>query len=259
MTCSSHGLPAPRYVIYYNDSIVVASMMTYTISRVNWTHAGTYKCVANNAFKNDSASEFLNVTKPTKSSTTIKPSLTTRAAIPSSSILNGRGNNQGGDDDEDGHSEGLGTGEIVGIAVGVVAFLVLVCCLIFYCKYKERDNKSVNPNGSKVITNHYELEEDQLEGGGNTYDTAKPPDKGEGSQNNAEQKPPGDSLPPVYASVNKDNRQGNTLYASLDSEALKRPSQKKPTENQPKNVPTEYASIDFMKTAKTPNDDSVST
>ncbi|XP_028413739.1 hemicentin-1-like [Dendronephthya gigantea] len=255
MTCSSHGLPAPRYVIYYNDSRVVASNMTYTISRVNWTHAGTYKCVANNALKNDSASSYLNVTKPTKSSTTIKPSNTTTTAIPSSSIQNGTNGTSPDDDDSD---------KTIVIIVVVtccgVTIIVIVGGRVIYIKCNGSGNEcDVNPNGSKVITNHYELEEDQLEGGGNTYDTAKPPDKGEGSQNNAEQKLPGDSLPPVYASVDRENRQGNTLYASLDSEALKRPSQKKPAENQPKIAPTEYASIDFMKTAKTPNDDSVST
>ena len=68
----------------------------------------------------------------------------------------------------------------------------------------------MNPNGSRVMTNQYELEEENpMAGDGGAYDTVKQPDSGEGSQ--GKKKPPGDSLPPVYASVNKDHRQGNTV------------------------------------------------
>ena len=60
ITCSSDALPKPNYTIYRND-IEVASSMTYTIIRVNRTHGGTYKCIANNSLGKDSASDFLAV------------------------------------------------------------------------------------------------------------------------------------------------------------------------------------------------------
>ena len=47
------------------------------------------------------------------------------------------------------------------------------------------------------------------------YDTVKQQSSGEGSQ--GKKKPPGDLLPPVYASVNKENRQGNTVCDGRDS------------------------------------------
>ncbi|XP_028399539.1 tyrosine-protein kinase receptor ver-3-like [Dendronephthya gigantea] len=60
VTCVSCGLPDPTITILHNDT-KVASGMTYNIFRVNWTHAGKYKCVANNYLGNESFSIFLRV------------------------------------------------------------------------------------------------------------------------------------------------------------------------------------------------------
>ncbi|XP_028413751.1 uncharacterized protein LOC114536595 [Dendronephthya gigantea] len=266
ITCTSSGPRLQDYTIYHNGT-KVARNMSYTISTVNGTHPGLYNCTAINGLLGElSTVKFLdaNMGKPTPS---IAPSTTTTRTVPSSSTTSPGGGTSGSVSDNN-------TGLIVGLSLGGLAFIVIVCFLVYYCCTgtwlcccaawscfcaalscccgdDERGNADVNPNGSRVIRNHYELEEDHGEDAG-AYDTVKQSDDGEGSQD--KKKPAGDSLPPVYASVNKENRQGNTLYASLDSEALRKPGSKK-KQPETKNAPTEYASIDFMQTGKTPNAD----
>ena len=66
------------------------------------------------------------------------------------------------------------------------------------------------------MTNHYELEEENpMAGDAGAYDSVKQPDDDEGSQ--GKKKPPGDSLPPVHASVNRESRQGNTVCNGGDA------------------------------------------
>ncbi|XP_028413705.1 peroxidasin homolog [Dendronephthya gigantea] len=254
VTCASDGFPGLNYAFTHNNTDLNITGNVYVIHKVAWKDAGTYKCTANNTLGNDSDSKILTVVPELKSSSaimasstimpspTVMPSLKTPVptnTTTSSSTPKGNGTNDNG-------SKGS---NIPAIAAGAAAGgAALAGMAALYYKSKKGGNKSnVNPNGSRVISNHGMEAID-----GNAYDT---PDKSEGSQKT--EKPAADSH--VYAAVDKENRKGNTLYLSLDSEALKRPSQKKPAESLPKNVPTEYASIDFMKTAKTPNDDSVST
>ena len=74
-----------------------------------------------------------------------------------------------------------------------------------------------------------------------------------GSKNSA---PENDATPPVYAAVDKDNRQGNPLYATLDTDAMK-PKRESKKEDGDRAPQTEYASIDFAKTAKAAKADPV--
>ncbi|XP_028399291.1 hemicentin-1-like [Dendronephthya gigantea] len=261
ITCAFEGQPKATYIIYYNDTKVVSTNMPY-FKNVTLEDAGTYKCIANNTLGNDSDSKILNVTdKPIRTTPptlfqstytqAIQPSSTVQRTVPSNSVTPA----------EPGES-GPNIPLIIGLVLGGVALIAI--CGVVYCKFKgnEREDKKrlrgnadVNPNGSRVITNQYELEEDHGEDAG-AYDTVKQSDDGEGLQDR--KKPAGDSLPPVYASVNKDNRQGNTLYASLDSEELRKPGSRR-KQPETKNAPTEYASIDFMQTGKTPNADNAET
>ncbi|XP_028399370.1 hemicentin-1-like isoform X2 [Dendronephthya gigantea] len=212
ITCTSNGPPLLDYTIYHNGT-KVARNMSYIISTVNGTHPGLYNCTATNGLGELSAVKFLDAKRKTPSTTqqiqsTIQPS-TAQPLVPSTtSKVVVPDDDDDDDDDEDKTDIGL----IVGVVVGVVALIVIVFCAVLYFKSKARDNKrghaDVNPNGSRVMTNHYELDEDHGEDAG-AYDTVKQSDDGEGSQDR--KKPAGDSLPPVYASVNKDNRQGNTV------------------------------------------------
>lgn len=62
VTCTSHGFPEPIYTIHHNGMVVSADKR-YTISKVKWKDAGTYKCIAKNALGVDSDSDNLNVTE----------------------------------------------------------------------------------------------------------------------------------------------------------------------------------------------------
>ena len=74
----------------------------------------------------------------------------------------------------------------------------------------------MDPSGDeRVGVNHYELEEDNAYAsvkGDNAYDSVNTP----GSSAASTSKPPGDSLPPVYAAVGKNNREGKTVGKSIE-------------------------------------------
>ncbi|CAB3986179.1 B-cell receptor CD22-like [Paramuricea clavata] len=60
ITCESSGLPKPRYSIIHNDT-EVSSERTYTISKVNWSDAGTYQCTVENELGRNSKYSCLTV------------------------------------------------------------------------------------------------------------------------------------------------------------------------------------------------------
>ena len=61
VTCKSHGLPEPSYIILHNDSKVISNEKTYVISKVNWNDSGSYRCIAKNKLGNESQTYFLTV------------------------------------------------------------------------------------------------------------------------------------------------------------------------------------------------------
>ena len=140
------------------------------------------------------------------------------------------------------NGSGVSPGVIGGTCVAVLV-LIAVIIVVYCCRKKkeksERDCENLDPVGG----NHYELDGEEPVRGDNAYDTVGP--VASGSKSNAKEK---DNLPPVYAAVDRDNRQGNTLYTSVDLDAFKprRESKKKPADRTPQ---TNYARIDFAKTA----------
>ena len=74
----------------------------------------------------------------------------------------------------------------------------------------------MDPSGDeRVVVNHYELEEDNAYDsvkGDNAYDSVNTP----GSSAASTSKPPENSLPPVYAAVDKNNREGETVGKSIE-------------------------------------------
>ena len=61
VTCKSHGLPEPSYIILHSDSKVISNEKTYVISKVNWNDSGSYRCIAKNKLGNESQTYFLTV------------------------------------------------------------------------------------------------------------------------------------------------------------------------------------------------------
>ena len=62
ITCKADGFPEPGYIIYHDDTNltgVVNGMKL--IQSINHSHAGQYKCVANNIIGSNSGSFFLTV------------------------------------------------------------------------------------------------------------------------------------------------------------------------------------------------------
>ena len=66
----------------------------------------------------------------------------------------------------------------------------------------------MNPDDGEVV-NQYELEDNAYASvkGDNAYDSVNPPASSAASTS----KPPENSLPPVYAAVDKNNREGKTV------------------------------------------------
>ncbi len=59
--CEANGRPEPRYTIVHNNTEVVTTEKTYTITVVNKTHAGLYKCNAKNKLGKSSKTYHLSV------------------------------------------------------------------------------------------------------------------------------------------------------------------------------------------------------
>jgi hypothetical protein len=62
ITCESNGVPEPKYSITHNGTEISTEKM-HIIPKVEWRHAGTYKCFVWNNFGNDSDSDTLAVGK----------------------------------------------------------------------------------------------------------------------------------------------------------------------------------------------------
>ncbi|CAB4008681.1 B-cell receptor CD22-like, partial [Paramuricea clavata] len=83
ITCNSDGLPEPNYNLTHNGT-AISTNKTYTIDNVQYSDAGTYKCIARNKLGTDSASTSLTVievhspatppTIPPATLTTLQPS-----------------------------------------------------------------------------------------------------------------------------------------------------------------------------------------
>ncbi|XP_046858245.1 carcinoembryonic antigen-related cell adhesion molecule 5-like [Xenia sp. Carnegie-2017] len=283
ITCESDGFPPPTFIIFHNGA-VLSNNKTYIIHSVNFSNAGLYRCEAKNKLGNDlSDVKNLTVVNeaPVSSSFSLSPSIitssmtftftssisstsTTNAPISSSfslspsiitssmtftftsSISSTSTNNVGPttkttEKEEDGPNIAL----IVGIAVGAVFLVAILVFLVIFCyrkskqRKRHRDGISVKP---VVGDNNYELDGAPGVSNESHYESVKD-DRTDKNLPVGESKP-SDSKPPVYASINRENRQGNPLYSSLDpKDAPKRdPTQKRP-------APTEYASIDMSKLA----------
>ena len=64
ITCTSIGVPEPRYSIIHNDTIQIITYSTekmYTINNVQWNDTGKYECVATNELGDDSAFDDLKI------------------------------------------------------------------------------------------------------------------------------------------------------------------------------------------------------
>ena len=232
INCSSDGLPPPSFTITHNvTSNIVSKDSKYIKEYVDYSDAGMYKCIAKNVLGNDTDSGFLTV-KDKRPSTKLGTNVTPTQSIPSQTTDGVNGVN------------GVSPGLIAGICIAVLLLLVIV--IVVYCCYKkkEKDARSRGNIDRPIGGNHYELDDEEPIEGDNAYDTLVTAASGSKSS-----PPKSDTFPPVYAAVDKENRQGNTLYASVDTDAMKpkRESKKERAERAPQ---TEYASIDFKKTAE---------
>ncbi|CAB4041452.1 Hypothetical predicted protein, partial [Paramuricea clavata] len=107
-------------------------------------------------------------------------------------------------------------------------------------------NADVSPGASGGLAeNQYELDGEPSGGVDNTYDTVNNP-----GATGTKSKPPENTTPDVYAAVDKKNREGKPLYATLDSLALEQADNSKKKRDEERAGQTEYASIDFAKIGK---------
>ena len=80
-------------------------------------------------------------------------------------------------------------------------------CYRYYC----RGNANVDPNDSHEVINHYELDGNEASpGDDNAYDSVKPSEPTASTS-----KPPENTMPSVYAVVDKENKDGKTVRTSL--------------------------------------------
>ena len=54
ITCEAITVPLPSYTIIHNDSEVVSTHKTYIIDVLEYSHAGSYKCIATSMLGNSS-------------------------------------------------------------------------------------------------------------------------------------------------------------------------------------------------------------
>ena len=74
--------------------------------------------------------------------------------------------------------------------------------LFSYCS----GNQGVKPGDERVPGNHYELENEDSPGGDSAYDTVN-----NAGASSSKKKPSKETLPPVYAQVDKENREGKPV------------------------------------------------
>ncbi|XP_046858254.1 hemicentin-2-like isoform X2 [Xenia sp. Carnegie-2017] len=235
ISCESDGHPEPTYTISRigtDNTSVVSNKKTYTIQSVNFSDAGLYRCEAKNELGID-LSEVKNLTVNEVGQNT------------PTSRDDGNNNSIGPTTLDKEDNDGPNIALIVGIAVGAVFLVAILVFLVIFCyrkskqRKRHRDGISVKP---VVGDNNYELDGAPGVSNESHYESVKD-DRTDKNLPVGKSKP-SDSKPPVYASINRENRQGNPLYSSLDpKDAPKRdPTQKRP-------APTEYASIDISKLA----------
>ncbi|XP_028416915.1 hemicentin-2-like [Dendronephthya gigantea] len=264
ISCSSDGVPEPSYNITHNGT-EVSTEKSLTISPVKWSDAGRYECFVKNNLGNDSVSKDLKVTGdfvfPNGKiglTPTAKPT-TTNSPNPSKGTTTPKV--KGKDKTKD---EPLPPGVIAGIVIGVLAFILIIAGVVYYFYFRSGERAAyMKPDGTgraEKLEDGYRGKRDvspggrndnQYEMGDNEYDTVKPGDGGEGSG----EKPKKKNQPPVYAQVDKENRQGKPLYATLDTVALDSGGSKKRDEGRAQ--PTEYAAIDHGRTGDVPRADLV--
>ena len=233
INCSSDGLPAPSFTISHNvTSNIVSNRSRYIKNKVDYSDAGFYKCISKNVLGNDTDSRTL-VVKEKRSST---KAATTQPTTQPTTQLTPDKSTEWTTTENDGCNDCVDPGIIVGICVAAVSSGVIVVIVVYHRKRKK--------NGRDRGGNDHELGDEKPVENSNAYDSQVP--VASGSKSNASETV---TLPPVYAVVDVNNRQGNTLYASLDTDAMKpkRESKKEPADRAPQ---TDYASIDFVKTAK---------
>ena len=67
-------------------------------------------------------------------------------------------------------------------------------------------NPGVKPGNERIPSNHYELENENSPGGDNAYASVNDP-----GASSSKKKPTKETLPPVYAQVDKENREGKPV------------------------------------------------
>ena len=86
-----------------------------------------------------------------------------------------------------------------------IAGIIFIICVFF--------SGNIDP----VPGNHYELENEEPVPGDGAYDSVGPV----GASGSKSKPPAGNTLPPVYAAVDKNNRQGNTVREGLTLSRIK--------------------------------------
>jgi hypothetical protein len=59
--CEANGRPEPNYTIVHNNTEVIGTDKSYTIAVVSYSHAGLYKCIAENRLGKSSKIYLLSV------------------------------------------------------------------------------------------------------------------------------------------------------------------------------------------------------
>ena len=207
--CSAEAQPPASFKIFRNKRELVKYEKTYTIPEVCSSHVGNYTCVADNILGNVSSnSEYLSIQVRSK-------------------------DNGGGG----GSSTGLSTDAIARTCVNVGLLLVIVIIVVRVLRIivvRVHRWLTGNAEDGRNRATENECSESYTEDG-HAYEALEPVAPGrEGKAS------------PVYVAVDRENRQGEPLYATLDTVAMipKKESKKQPVDGAPHTI---YASIDFEK------------
>ncbi|XP_046863760.1 hemicentin-1-like isoform X2 [Xenia sp. Carnegie-2017] len=203
ITCESDGYPEPTYTIYHNGTgnmRVVSNDRTYIIQSVNFNSAGSYRCEAKNKRGSDlSDVKNLTVSRDQQSSSSSLPTMSSSMTIlPSASSAPTNNVRKDGD--------GVSNiGLIIGIVVGML-FLLAILVVIFCCYKSKQKNGYHGENGVEPLAgannaqpNHHYEEVGELR---------ENPNK---SVDNRSKPPTSKAAPHVYASIDRENREGNPV------------------------------------------------